>query len=142
MLKPEIASNIVGLSNVELWEMINSEPDSYTPEALEFAKEEWERRRVPEDEMSKIRDAQVEQDQIRASKREREGKPLSWFLRIVFVLIPLGFVTLIIPIIASAAYLRAGRTRAADQVWSCVVAGVLGYAVLIGSLYLLLRHAR
>jgi hypothetical protein len=123
----QVAAHIQSLSNLDLWMMLNSEPDSYTPEAMDFAHSEWNRREVTPEEKLKILEEQGKTDREQETMKSREDKPLSWLFRVLVVLF---WYTIFLPIFLSAIYFRAGRKRASEQVWGCVGIGI-GISVVL-----------
>ena len=112
----------------ELIQVLTVDRNSYLPEALATANEEFEKRNLPAEKISSITEVLLQKKEI---DTQRANEPLDVAIKVVTFIFPL-FVTLIL----SAFYKSGGYDRKARELAVWTIYGFIFYAVLVTILLL------
>lgn len=112
----------------ELIQVLTVDRDSYLPEALAAANEEFEKRNLPAEKISSITEVLLQKKEI---DTQRANEPLDVAIKVVTFIFPL-----IVTLILSAFYKSGGYDRKGRELAAWTLYGFIFYAVLVTILLL------
>jgi hypothetical protein len=128
--KEELSKKISIQTDEELFDMLYLHREDWTDLALEIASEDWKKR--------DLNPTRIEELRITANKRKQEedekaDEPLSWPLRIFYVILTLGIWSwIVLPVIAEVRYRNRGYSRKYREFWICMGATILVCLIVLG----------
>ena len=130
-MSEDSSKRMVQLSDEELLEIIQHSKD-YVPECLKAADEELKKRNIL---VEKIADTKQNISKLDDIAETKAIQPLSWILRILMFLFPLG----IIQILLYQYYDSRGYKRKGSECWKWMFYGLIFYVVVVVVMMILKR---